>query len=68
MSKYDIDSLIAQFEQDWHESEKRNAECKADFIKKYPDAPVPEHFSYTFNIARAFMEMCKEIKGLKDER
>lgn len=66
MADYRLEELIKTFKENWKISDAEEAERRKTWRENFPDAPEPEHFKKDFNINRALLTMCEEIKKLKE--
>lgn len=64
---YRIDDLIETFQNHSMSAENFRMKDIEKFKINYPNDELPEHLTNEFNIAYAFMMMCREIQSLRLE-
>lgn len=66
MNDYSIETLITVFAKHAKDAEESQLVMSERFRKLYPDQELPDNMKETFNIAKAFHEICKEISRLRN--
>jgi hypothetical protein len=62
---YTVENLVNIFFDHAKMSEDHVAKLKEEFIKNFPDQPIPGHLDEGFNLAKALSVLCSEIAKLK---
>ncbi len=65
-TKYSMMALRDTFISHMIKSKQENERFKADFIRDYPDDPLPDHMLDDFSLPEALAAMCYEILKIKN--
>lgn len=63
-SMYELEELIAQFNEHAKQAEKSGLEWIKSFLDNNPGQPLPDHLTEEFSLPKALVSICEEIEKL----